>query len=251
MIASSSFWARTVVRDMRSKVETFDGTGHFGMWQSEVLNVLFRQGLDMAIEEIKPRHMEETYWKSINRSACFTIRTFLSKEQRFAFSKETSAHKLWTALEETYLKKMRQNKFHMKRRLFRFTYVSGTTINEHVTSFNKLVTDLMSIDETFKDEDLAVMLLGSLPEEFEFLETILLHGKEVISLSEVCDALYDYELRKKDKQENSNGAVRGLSQSLSKGEEGRSESKYLLNKDECAFCHEMGHWKKDCSKFKK
>ena len=62
-------------------------------------------------------------------------------------------------------------------------------MNDHITSFNQLVTDLMNMDETFKDEDLALMLLGSLPEEFEFLETTLLHGKATISLSEVCAAL--------------------------------------------------------------
>ena len=28
-------------------------------------------------------------------------------------------------------------------------------------------------------------------------------------------------------------------------------SKGRLGKDECAFCHEEGHWKKDCSKLKK
>ena len=121
------------------------------------------------------------------------------------------------ALEERFLKKSCQNKLHLKKRLFRFTFVSGSTMNSHITSFNQLVTDLINLDETFKDEDLALMLLGSLPEEFEFLETTLLHGKAAVSLSEVCAALYSYELRKKDKQVSSGGDaevlfIRGRSQ---------------------------------------
>ena len=123
------------------------------------------------------------------------------KEQKYAFSKEDSASTLWKALEENFLKKSGQNKLYMKKRLFRFTYVPGTTINDHITTFNQLVADLMNLDETFKDEDLALMLLGSLPEEFEFLETTLLHGKVQVSLSEVCAALYSYELRRKDKKD--------------------------------------------------
>ena len=43
------------------------------------------------------------------------------------------------------------------------------------------------------------MLLSSLPDEFEHLETTLLHGKENVSLDVVCSALYGHELRKQDK----------------------------------------------------
>ena len=43
------------------------------------------------------------------------------------------------------------------------------------------------------------MLLSSLPDEFEHLETTLLHGKENVSLDVVCSALYSHELRKQDK----------------------------------------------------
>ncbi|MBA0754373.1 hypothetical protein Gogos_020408 [Gossypium gossypioides] len=41
------------------------------------------------------------------------------------------------------------------------------------------------MDKTFKDEDLVLMLLGLLPEEFEFLETMLLYEKVSVSLSEI------------------------------------------------------------------
>ena len=32
---------------------------------------------------------------------------------------------------------------------------------------------------------------------------------------------------------------------------GKVRSKTRLGKDECAFCHEKGHWKKNCPKLKK
>ncbi|KAE8654775.1 glutamate-ammonia ligase family protein [Hibiscus syriacus] len=182
-------------------MEIFYGTGHFGMWQSEVLDALFQQGLDSAIEGEKPDDVEEKKWKRINRLAC------------------------------------------------------GTTMNDHITSFNQLVTDLMNMDVTFEDEDLALMLMGSLPNEFEYLETTLLHGKVDVSLSEVTAILYSYELRKKDKQENTSVeaealVVRGRSKSQNKGRRGRSKSKSRLSKDECAFCREKGHWKKECPRLK-
>ncbi|KAL5865755.1 hypothetical protein ACOSQ3_003269 [Xanthoceras sorbifolium] len=254
--STSSILGRTSVMKVRFEVEKFDGTGHFGMWQGEVLDALFQQGLDIAIEEEKPEGADETEWKNINRLACGTIRSCLSREQKYAFMKETSASKLWKALENKFMKKSGQNRLYLKKKLFRFDYLPGTTINDHITAFNQLVADLLNLDETFKDEDLALMLLASLPDEYDHLITSLLIGKDKVSFDEVCTALYSHEIRKKDKKESRNEAaealaVRGRSQKQQKGRRGRSRSKGKLGKDECAFCHEKGHWKKDCPKLQK
>jgi len=40
-------------------------------------------------------------------------------------------------------------------------------MNEHITMFNQFVADLLNLDVKFEDEDLALMLLSSLPDEFE------------------------------------------------------------------------------------
>ena len=52
--STSSMWTRPTIANARLVVDIFDGTGHFGMWQSEVLDALFQQGLDIAIDEEKP-----------------------------------------------------------------------------------------------------------------------------------------------------------------------------------------------------
>ena len=147
---SSSIFEKTIMTNARFAAEIFDGTGHFGMCQSEVLDALFQQGLDTAIEEEKPDDVQEKDWNMINRLACGTIRSCLSREQKYTFSKETSASKLWKTLKEKFLKKSGQNKLYMKKRLFSFNYISGTTMNDHITSFNQLLTDLMNMDVTLK-----------------------------------------------------------------------------------------------------
>ena len=91
---SSSSWSRFLVSSSKLAVEIFDGTGHFGMWQGEVLDSLFQQGLDIAIEEDKPDEVDNKDWIIINRLACGTIQLCLSREQKYAFKNETSTHKL-------------------------------------------------------------------------------------------------------------------------------------------------------------
>nr|GEY43991.1 retrovirus-related Pol polyprotein from transposon TNT 1-94 [Tanacetum cinerariifolium] len=107
------------------------------------------------------------------------------------------------------------------------------------------------MDEVFKDHDLALILLESLPEEYELLETTLLNGKDDVSLSEVSAALYSKELRRKDKQISLSGdakvfLVRGRSQKKGIDKRWRSKSRQRLRKDECAFCHEKERTQNDC-----
>ena len=71
--SSSTFVGRMPMVNARIAVEIFDGNGHFGMWQSELQDALFQQGLDAAIEEQKPEDMEEKEWKTINPLACGAI----------------------------------------------------------------------------------------------------------------------------------------------------------------------------------
>ena len=66
---TSSSWSRFPVSTLKLAVEIFDSTGHFGMWQGEVLDSLFQQGLDIAIEGEKPKEVEEKDWSIINRLA--------------------------------------------------------------------------------------------------------------------------------------------------------------------------------------
>lgn len=141
------------------------------------------------------------------------------------------------------MKKNIQNKLYIKKRIFHFTYVPSSIMNDHITSFKKLVTNLQNMDDTFVDGDLALMLLASFPYEYEHLETTRLYGRnevDEISLKEVCSALYSYEQRKKEKQKNGEGealVMRGCSQNQMRTKKGRSNSRSSRpNKDECAFC---------------
>lgn len=134
----------------------------------------------------------------------------------------------------------------------------------HLDAFNQLVADLLNLDEEIKDEDKALILLNLLPDSYAHLTTTLLHGKVTISFEEVSNSLMNYEIRHADKQMNGSTSdalvVRGRRferrgqenrkkfQSRSRG---NSKSRKSLGRNECAFCHEIGHWKKECPKLKK
>ncbi|KAG8497200.1 hypothetical protein CXB51_008576 [Gossypium anomalum] len=235
-MAEASSSARTTVTNAKFEVEKFEGTNNFVMWQCEILDVLCQQELDIALEE-KPDKMDDKKWAKINRQACGTICLCLAKEQKYSIMRETSAKKLWDTLEENFLTKSLENRLYMKKKLFRFTYAPGMSMNDHVNSFNKILADLLNLDEKFEDEDKVLLLLNSLPDEYDHLTTTLLHGKDTITFDAVCSALYRFETRKKDKRDLRDTTtevltVRGRSHSSKSGRRGKSKGRPAKDESE-------------------
>ena len=228
--ASSSTSVKTTVSNAKFEVEKFDGCNNFSMWQCEVLDILYQQELEDALEDKKPEKLEDKEWTKINRQACGTIRSCLTREQKYPYMRETFASKLWKELENKFMKKSCENRLYLKKKLFRFQYQPGTTINEHIALFNKLVADLLNLEENVKDEDKALLLLASLPDEYDHLITTILHGKNEVTFDEVYNALYNTEIRKKDKKEHGYAKVeaytaRGRSQSRKPNKKGRQRDR--------------------------
>ena len=145
------------------------------------MDVLVQQGLDITLED-KPESMEEPEWLKINSLACGSIRLCLAKDVKYFVMRETKANVLWQKLEDKYMTKSIENRLYLKRKLFRFQYKEGTSMLDHLNVFNKLIADLLNLDEEIKDEDKALVLLNSLPNSYKYLATTLIYGKDSVKL---------------------------------------------------------------------
>jgi len=96
------------------------------------------------------------------------------------------------------MKKSIENRLYLKKRIFRFQHKKGTSMNEHLNDFNKIIANLKNLDVEINYEDKALLLLNSLPETYEHLVTTLLYGKEKIKFIDVSNVLVNNEYRKKD-----------------------------------------------------
>lgn len=190
--------ARTIVQNAKFEVEKFDGTNSFRMWQCEVKDVLTQQDLNIALED-KPATMSDVDWQKLNRLACSTIRLCLAKPQKYAVMRETSAKELWQKLEDKYMTKSIENRLYLKKRLYRFQYKEGSKMIQHIDAFNKLIADLLNLDEEIEEEDKALILLNSLPDSYDHLATTLIHGKDTIKFDDVSNALMNHVVRHQDR----------------------------------------------------
>ena len=117
---------------------------------------------------------------------------------------ETFARKIWEILEKKYLTKSIESRLHLKRRFYRFQLKRGLSISGHINNYTKLLADLVNVDVKIEEEDMAMILLNSLPdEEYETFVLILINGQQTLNYSDVSPALVNYEMRKKNKQSSS------------------------------------------------
>ena len=133
----------------------------------------------------KPDEIFKKEWIKMNRQACSSIRFCLAKDQKYFVMHETVVKDLWRKHEDNYMIKSVENQLYLKKNLFRFIYKEGTSIQNHLNTYDKILADLRTLDVEIVDEDKALCLLNSLLDQYDHLSTTLLFDKKTISYEEV------------------------------------------------------------------
>ncbi|CAD6255778.1 unnamed protein product [Miscanthus lutarioriparius] len=121
---------------------------------------------------------------------------FGGKGQKSWTAKEKRKDQLWLKLESICMSKDLTIKMHVKMKLFTHKLQEGGSVMNHLSIFKKIVADLVSMEVKYDDEDLALLLLCSLPTSFaNFRDTILL-SRDELTLAEVYEALQTREKMK-------------------------------------------------------
>nr|GEY75957.1 retrovirus-related Pol polyprotein from transposon TNT 1-94 [Tanacetum cinerariifolium] len=97
------------------------------------------------------------------------------------------------------------NKFYQKKKLYAFYMSAGQKISKHIDEFSKIVLDLANIKVKFEDEDLALLLLTSLPVSYKHFVDTLIYGREALTLKDVMATLNSKEIKEKSKAKGDNG----------------------------------------------
>ena len=76
----------------------------------------------------------------------------MTQDIKYHVLHETSARQLWEILEKKYLTKSVESRLQLKSKLYRFQMQRGCSINEHMNSYTKLLTDLVNVDVEIDEE---------------------------------------------------------------------------------------------------
>nr|GEU71248.1 retrotransposon protein, putative, Ty1-copia subclass [Tanacetum cinerariifolium] len=120
-------------------------------------------------------------------------------------------------------------------------------ISEHIDEFNKIVLDLENIKVKFENEDLALLLLTSLPASYEHFEDTLLYRREALTLEDVMATLNSKKIKERSKAKGDDGEglyVKGRSDhrdSRDDGDERTGTGSARLDHDS-GYSYHMAPW---------
>ncbi|GKA15639.1 retrotransposon protein, putative, ty1-copia subclass [Tanacetum coccineum] len=232
-------------------IEKFDGTGDFGLWRIKMRALLIQHGCEAALE-VLPADMEAEAKAELNKKAHSAVILCLGNKVLREVTGETTAAGVWSKLETLYMTKSLANKLYLKKKLYTFYMPAGRKISEHIDEFNKIVLDLANIEVKFEDEDLALLLLTSLPASYEHFVDTLLYGREALTLEDVMATLNSKEIKERSKAKGDDGEglyVRGRTDRRdSRQSRGKSRSKSRGGRLKCYICQSEDHLKRNYPK---
>ena len=177
---------------MKFDLPLLDYKTKFVMWQVKMRAILAQSSdLDEALDGFGGKGQKS--WtaeeKQKDRKALSLIQLYLHNDILKEVLLEKTAAELWLKLESICMSKDLTSKMHVKMKLFTHKLQEGGSVMNHLSIFKEIIADLVSMEIKYDDEDLALLLLCSLPSSFaNFQDTILLSCDE-LTLAKVYEAL--------------------------------------------------------------
>lgn len=255
--------------DDKIRLDKFDGQD-FGWWKLQIEDYLYQKGLYAPLEGVMPDITEvdplaESTWKILDRKALGVIRLELTKKTGYHISKAKTAKEAMDILTNMYEKPSTSNQIFLLKKLVNMKLFDKGSVAEHINSFTQVTNHLESAGIKLGDKLQALLFLCSLPDNYNtVVQGISSTMKDDLTLDYAVSNIMDEEMRRKvsggDKPSTFTSSTalavenRGRSKNRGRfGGRGRSQSrgKKEAGKDECWFCHKIGHRRHQCEAYKR
>ena len=133
----------------------------------QIEDYLYGKKLHLLLLGEKLATMKNDEWILLDRQALGVIKLTLSRSVAHNVVKEKTTANLMKALSSMYEKPSVNNKMHLMKKLFNLKMVDNASVAQHLNEFNTITNQLSSVEIDFDDEIYALIVLASLPNNYE------------------------------------------------------------------------------------
>lgn len=239
---------------------------NYFLWEFNARMALARKDL-LDHLEVKPEDAVNApaQWKAADVKALAVVSKLLSPTYQMMVREANSAWEAWQILRAFFMKQSLHNRVQLRKQLHEFAMASGGSLMEHLVQFDELCAKLAAVGDALPEEEKLVILLGSVPSEYDAMVR-LIEVRDRVTLLDAKEMLRrEYEMiQKREVKEqafkatvsdnggrfqNGRGGRRGRN-AKGHGRKGHNGGDKKEFKGRCYECHEAGHKKQDCPRLK-
>ena len=234
-------------------------TDNYHSWKFSMKMFLIGKDLWEIVQgtEILPREAavcSDAQKKFVRRcnQALATICLNISNSLQVYVRSVTTAKEAWDILAKHFEENTLTKKIFYRRKLYNARMEKGTDMQTHVNYLKTISEHLEAIDDKVEEKDLVIILLSSLPEEYNHLVTALetIAEDKLTSWTYVRDRVIAEYYRKYGDSSSKGGQTDGaLFADRKKGKGGHNQNKKndkYKNNLSCHTCHQKGHFSREC-----
>lgn len=207
-------------------------------WKWQFKNILRAKKLDKVL-------IDGNFQADMDAQALALLGSALDEENMLKIINCETFGNAWNAIEVCFENKTAYEPQNLFRRLNSFKMNSASEVSQGVSELKGIVAQLKNLKENVSDNNLIGAILSALPSSFDIFVTVWKN-----SMDQSVDSLVSKLMAEatdqiaKDIMETQALAARS---NVRRGNNGNRNN---LDKDQCRYCREKGHWIKDCNKLK-
>ncbi|CAM8970979.1 unnamed protein product [Rhodiola kirilowii] len=167
------------------RLKPFDGQIDFAMWLMRMEGILVKEKCWRAVSEEWLSPTSDQAKRDLKQLALAEIMMRLTDDVARPLMKIKDPKELWDTLKATYQTKSLPNRIFLLKKLFTFKMDLSLSIQENLDIFLRINQDLERCEDAIKEEHQAVILLSSLPHQFDGLIDVIQFGREDLTLAKI------------------------------------------------------------------
>ncbi|DAZ99706.1 TPA: hypothetical protein N0F65_000884 [Lagenidium giganteum] len=149
---------------------------NYFLWEYNARMTLARKDL---LDHVMPMKQEQAMqrataeWKAADMKALAVLSKLLSPMYQTMIREATTALEAWETLRDFFVKQSLHNRVRLRKQLHEFQMDEGGNLMEHFLLFDDLCLRLAAVGDRLGDDEKLVILLGSLPSEYDNMVKIV------------------------------------------------------------------------------